>query len=89
MLQWLRNLLATKPEPATPTELIAAFIELQEEWRSFLEQQARVTRRAAKRLRDDGNAPPPPAEPLTDKRAIWQRAQELGLTQRRMARHVG
>ncbi len=96
MLQWLRNKLGTKREPdPSYTEMLAHMIELQDEWRSFLEQQARVTRRTAKRDRDDskhaGTLGDPSALPIAvpgpswrerkqqEKAALRARAQSLGL----------
>lgn len=87
MFQWLRNLFKTSPEPPTSTELIARMVELEAEWQSFLEMQARIARRAAKRVKDESkHAPEPngvPNELLTTREAQLQaardRARQAGL----------
>jgi hypothetical protein len=85
VLIWLRNLLGTKPvrDPSL-TELMANMVRLEDEWRAFLEQQARVSRRRAKRDRDDGLLPakelPLDGPEITkDKSVIRQRAIARGL----------
>lgn len=78
---FLRNLFGTKqlPDPSL-TQIQADLIGLQEEWRMFLEQQARITRRAAKRLRDDAeHLPVPEQASINDKTALRQMAASRGL----------
>lgn len=74
----------TKPAPVvTNAEILADMIALQEEWRSFLEQQARITRRAAKRLRDDASQPEAPeVTPVNEKAALRSLAVSRGMFNR-------
>lgn len=79
----------TKPEPpptkaepleeATNTELIAAFIELREEWKAFLDMQARISRRTGAREKREPAAPEPDISPTTDKAAIRALARQKGM----------
>lgn len=84
VLGWLRNLTATKREP-TYTELMTRLLEIESEWRSFLEQQARISRRQAKRDRDDLQQADRASEGnVGDSKAeIRRRAVEKGLFQPR------
>lgn len=84
MFAWLRNLTATKREP-TYTELMTRLLEIEAEWRSFLEQQSRITRRQAKRDRDDLAREDRPAEAIVgeSKADIRRRAIDKGLFQPR------
>lgn len=87
MFQWLKNRRKTEQEPPTPTELIARMVELEGEWQAFLEMQARIARRTAKREKDEvarqARAPIAP-EPVQGDPREFQKAQA-----RERARQMG
>lgn len=63
----------------TLTELIAGYIELREEWKSFLDMQARIARREGSRQKRERVEPEPDHAAPIDKAAIRSLARQRGM----------